>query len=79
MTMKIVWVSPLVMLVLTPMPSANVKAATAAKPGDLRNVRMATGGAKCFVAAHAVAHLFLGGHVLIGAKLLIQLPVDLFL
>jgi hypothetical protein len=35
--------------------------------------------AKGFIAAHPVLHLFFGGHLLIGAKLLIQLPVDLFL
>src|SRR5438105_4192410 len=35
--------------------------------------------AKGFLAAHPVLHLLFGGHLLIGAKLIIQLPVDLFL
>jgi hypothetical protein len=35
--------------------------------------------AKGFFAAQAVLHLFFGSHLLIGPKLFIQLPLDLFL
>src|SRR6476646_10203125 len=34
---------------------------------------------KGFLASHPVLHLLFGGHLLIGAKLFIQLPVNLFL
>lgn len=35
-------------------------------------------GANGIVAAHPLFHLFVGGHLLVGAKLLIQLLIDLF-
>ena len=35
--------------------------------------------AKRILAAHPLLDLFFGGHLLVGAKLLIQLPVDLLL
>ena len=35
--------------------------------------------AKGFCAAHPILYLFFGGHLLIGAQLLIQLPVHLLL